>query len=182
MKTYRFKSQGLVAVILVCGSLLLSGRVWSAQVQGLVNMDGAILETPCDIAIGDANQSVRMETVPLSQIIEQGYGPEQNFVIRLVHCVLPKVEADDVTQRRFTVTFDGDRDLGHFGVTGSARGVALMIRNRQGTVAVPGRALPSVSLNKGEMALDYTMALVANQEVPRAGDYRSSIRFQVDYY
>ncbi|SIR20544.1 fimbrial protein [Aeromonas hydrophila] len=182
MKMYRISSQGLVAFILACGSLLLSGRVCSAQLQGLVNMDGAILETPCDIAIGDTNQSLRMEAVALSQLIEQGYGPEQPFAIRLVHCVLPKVEVDSAVQRRFTVTFDGDRDLGYFGVTGSARGVALMIRDRQGSVAVPGRPLPSVVLQADDMTLDYTMALVANQDAPRAGDYRSSIRFQVDYY
>ncbi|MDX7780552.1 fimbrial protein [Aeromonas hydrophila] len=182
MKMHRIKSQGLVAFILACGSLLLSGRVCSAQVQGLVHMDGAILETPCDIALGNAEQSIRMETVPLSQIIEQGYGPEQHFAIRLVHCVLPKAGTDEPSEPRFVVTFDGDRDHGYFGVTGSARGVALTIRDRQGSVAVPGIPLPSVSLDVDEMALDYTMALVANQDAPRAGDYRSSIRFQVDYY
>ncbi|MBC3379052.1 type 1 fimbrial protein [Serratia fonticola] len=168
----------------MCCALVFSSNALSAGVlgQGRVSMEGAIVETPCAIAVGDRDQGLVMDTVPVSQIVRDGRGPEQDFSIRLVDCVLARVEPGRPDWQRFVVTFDGDSDQGYFGVSGAARGVALMIRNPQGTVAVPGRALPANGLIPGEMRLDYTLSLVSNQDTLQAGDYRSAIRFRMDYY
>ncbi|ALX93542.1 hypothetical protein AV650_08180 [Serratia fonticola] len=80
------------------------------------------------------------------------------------------------------MTFDGDNDRGHFGVNGEARGVALMIRDARGEVAAPGEALQASSMLPGERKLHYTLSLVGNQQTLRAGDYRTAIRFRMDYY
>lgn len=170
--------------LLICGALLLTGSAWCADAQGigLISMNGAILETPCDIAVGDRDQSLIMDTVPLSQIVREGRGPEQDFAIRLVECVLIPKDAAQPNWQRFAVTFDGDSDGGYFGVTGRARGVALMIRDAQGVLATPGNPLPESAITSDEMQLNYTVALVANQEALRAGDYRSAVRFKLEYY
>ncbi|WP_447883596.1 fimbrial protein [Serratia fonticola] len=184
MKWTHDVSPRVVPSLLVCCALVFSSSVLSAGVmgEGRVSMEGAIVETPCAIEVGDRDQGLTLDTVPVSQIIRDGRGPEQSFAIRLVDCVLARVDPTQSDWQRFAVTFDGDSDQGFFGVSGEARGVALMIRNPQGAVAVPGTALPAGPLTPGEMRLNYTLSLVSNQDTLRAGDYRSAIRFRMDYY
>lgn len=184
MKWTHDVSPRVVPSLLMCCALVFSTSAQSAGVlgQGRVSMEGAIVETPCAIEVGDRDQGVVMDTVPVSQIIRDGRGPEQRFAIRLVDCVLARLEPGQPDWQRFAVTFDGDSDQGYFGVNGAARGVALMIRNPQGAMAVPGNALPAGAITPGEMQLNYTLSLVSNQDTLQAGDYRSAIRFRMDYY
>ncbi|MOA61490.1 PAP fimbrial minor pilin protein precursor [compost metagenome] len=57
-----------------------------------------------------------------------------------------------------------------------------MIRDARGEVAAPGDAMPASTFTPGEMQLHYTLSLVGNQQTLQAGDYRSAIRFRMDYY
>ncbi|MBC3250171.1 type 1 fimbrial protein [Serratia fonticola] len=174
----------VVPSLLMCCALTFSGSAVSADVlgKGRVSMEGAIVETPCAIEVGDRDQSLVMDTIALSQLIRDGRGPEKEFAIRLVDCVLARFDTTAPDWQRFQVTFDGDNDRGHFGVSGEARGVALMIRDARGEVAVPGNALQASAIIPQEMQLHYTLSLVGNQETLQAGDYRSAIRFRMDYY
>jgi type 1 fimbria pilin len=174
----------VVPSLLMCCALAFSGSAFSADVlgQGRVSMEGAIVETPCAIEVGDRDQTLVMDTLPVSQLIRDGRGPDKDFAIRLVDCVLVRVDARAPDWQRFQVTFDGDDDRGHFGVSGEASGVALMIRDARGEVAAPGDAMLASAMAPGEMQLHYTLNLVGNQQTLRAGDYRSAIRFRMDYY
>ncbi|WP_431224774.1 fimbrial protein [Serratia sp. L9] len=170
--------------LLMCCALVFSESVFSAGVsgQGRVSMEGTIVETPCAIDVGDRDQSLVMDTLPISQLIRDGRGPEKDFAIHLVDCVLTRLNPAQPDWQLFQVTFDGDRDSNYFGVTGEARGVALMIRDIKGEVAIPGDALPVSVITPGERHLRYTLSLVGNQDTLQAGDYRSAIRFRMDYY
>lgn len=170
--------------LLMCGALLLSAGAFSAETigRGFVSMSGSILETPCDIAVGDRDQALIMDVTPIVDLARQGVGPEKAFSIRLVNCVLPRQEADASAWQRFVVTFDGMRERDAFGVSGSARGVALKIRDARGTVAMPGMPMPGQGLTTSHAQLDYRVAVVANQQPLRSGDYRSAIRFTMNYY
>lgn len=168
--------------LLTCGALLLSASALSAETRGFVSMSGSILETPCDIAVGDRDQALVMDVAPIVDLVQQGRGPEKPFSIRLVNCLLPRQEADASALQRFAVTFDGVRERDAFGVSGSARGVALKIRDADGAVAMPGVPLPGQPLTTRHAQLDYRVALVANQQPLRSGDYRSAIRFTMNYY
>ena len=169
-------------VFFFSGALLLPLKTWGATPQGLVSMRGSIIEAPCDIAVGDRVQSIRMGTIPLERLISQGRGPEQKVAIRLVNCSLWRADTEKPNWQRFTVTFDGERAGEYFGVSGRARGVALLILDQQGKPVIPGTPMPATAINATEMQLDYSIVLVANQGTPRVGDYRSSIRFKIDYY
>ncbi|MEX3003760.1 fimbrial protein [Serratia fonticola] len=174
----------VVPSLLMCCVLAFSGNAVSDDVlgKGRVSMEGAIVETPCAIEVGDRDQSLVMDTLPVSQLIRDGRGPEKDFVIRLVDCALVRFDTTAPDWQRFQVTFDGDNDRGYFGVNGEARGVALMIRNARGEVASPGDAMLASTITPGELQLHYTLSLVGNQQKLQAGNYRSAIRFRMDYY
>lgn len=177
-------SSCVVPSLLMCCVLVFSGSAVSAEDMGhgRVSMEGAIVETPCAIDVGDRDQSLVMGTLPLSQLIRDGRGAGKVFAIRLVNCVLKRLNPAQPDWQRFQVSFDGDSDRGFFGVTGNARGVALMIRDAWGRVAKPGDALLAAAIVPGDMHLRYTLNLVGNQDELQAGDYRSAIRFRMDYY
>ncbi|WP_051506680.1 fimbrial protein [Chania multitudinisentens] len=145
-------------------------------------MAGAIVETPCAIDVGGRDQSLSMGTLPIGQLIRDGRGPKKIFSIRLVGCVLTRIDRTQSKWQRFVVTFDGDNDHGHFGLTGDAHGVALMLHDVMGVKAIPGGAMPANAIAPEEMQLHYTLSLVGNQETLRPGNYRSAIRFKMDYY
>lgn len=170
--------------LLMCCALLFTESAFSSDIarQGRVSMEGTIVETPCAIDVGDRDQSLVMDTLPVSQLMRDGRGPEKDFAIHLVDCVLTRFDLTQSDWQLFQITFDGDRDSNYFGVTGDARGVALMIRDANGAVAIPGDALPIGPILPGESQLRYTLSLVGNQDTLQAGDYRSAIRFRMDYY
>ncbi|EIT7186890.1 MAG: fimbrial protein [Serratia marcescens] len=152
------------------------------QGWGRVNMEGSILDTACAIEAGSRDQSVDMSTLPLSQIIRDGVGVKRPFTIRLINCVRARPDPTLPDWQRFRVTFDGEGHNGLFQVQGSARGVALQITDTQGNIALPGKALPAGDIIPGNMSLNYSLRLVGNQQVLRAGEYRSAVRFKLDYY
>ncbi|WPN65641.1 fimbrial protein [Pseudomonas sp. P9_35] len=162
--------------------LFFIGAEALAQDVGRVDMRGSIVETACAIDISSRDQAIDMATIPLSQIIRDGSGVDQPFSVRLVSCVLPRLGSGLAAWRQFQVTFDGRADSGFFGVDGNARGVALMIADSHGSIAVPGAPLPLADLVPGDKVLNYSMRLVGNNQALRSGNYYSTIRFKIDYY
>lgn len=172
-----------MAPLLLAGSALgtIKSSIAASDAFGRVNMKGAIVETPCAIEVGERDQTLMMGNVPISQIIRDGRGPEKAFSIRLFDCVLSSINPQQPGWTKFQVTFDGDADNGHFKTFGEANGIAMMIRDPQGNIAVPGASLPAGNIIPGDMHLRYRLNLVGNKENLRAGDYRSTIRFMLDY-
>ncbi|MGQ8776491.1 fimbrial protein [Serratia sp. NA_112.1] len=147
---------------------------------GQVNMQGSIIDTACAIAVDSRDQSVDMGIIPLADIIRDGQGRSKPFSIDLVNCVLDRPGKEG--WKHFQVTFDGDPDGGLFGVRGGASGVGLQIADSLGNIVSPGKALPFIDIIPGSMQLNYSLKLVANNDVLTSGDYFSSLRFKVDYF
>lgn len=167
----------LLSVVL-CGTAIaetLMGR-------GRITMEGSIIETACAIEMNSRDQVIEMVTIPVSKIARDGRGIAKPFVIRLVNCTLHRVDPSLPDWQAFRITFDGTPDGDLLGVEGDARGVGLQIKDRRGNVALPGVAMPPAELSPGNKLLQYTMNLVPNRQVLRAGEYRSTVRFKMDYY
>lgn len=148
--------------------------------HGRVNMQGAIIDTACAIAVESREQVIDMEVIPFADVLRDGHGRSKPFSIALVNCVLERPGKPDWHQ--FQVTFDGDRDGDYFGVYGDARGVALRIMDEYGNQALPGKALPLRDLVLGNKVLNYTLTLMPNKRDLKAGAYFSTIRFKLDYF
>ncbi|MBH3259861.1 type 1 fimbrial protein [Serratia marcescens] len=152
------------------------------QGQGRVSMQGAIIDTACAIAVDSRDQVIDMGVVPLADIIRDGQGSRRDFSIKLVNCVLERPHSDKPDWKQFQVTFDGDAEGELFGVRGDASGVALRIIDKMGNIALPGKALPLAAIVPGDLQLDYSLRLVANNHALKSGDYFSAIRFKLDYF
>lgn len=152
------------------------------QGWGRVNMKGSILDTACAIAAGSREQTINMDTVSVGDIMRDGQGTTRNFSVDLINCELSRQDKKLPEWRHFQVTFDGDADGTLFGVNGEAKGVALEITDSLGNKAAPGEPLPLGEITPGTMKLDYTMKLVSNNRVLKAGGYNSAVRFKLDYY
>jgi type 1 fimbria pilin len=152
------------------------------QGWGRVNMVGAIMETACAIDTNSRDQAINMGVVPISQIARDGQGLTRPFSIRLVNCILTRNDKTLPGWRHFQITFDGHADAGLFSVSGAAKGVALQIADVQGNIATPGAPLPFGELRPSEMQLNYSLRLVSNRQVLRAGEYNSTVKFKMDYY
>lgn len=173
-------------VFLMSGFLFFSHGGMAAQLtnshqgEGRVNMQGAIIDTACAIAVESREQTIDMGITPLSDIIRDGHGRTKKFSIELVNCVLERAGKEDWKQ--FSVTFDGESDGGFFGVNGDASGIALQLIDSSGNIVVPGESLPLQDITPGDLQLNYAMRLVANKNTLKSGDYFSSIRFKLDYF
>jgi type 1 fimbria pilin len=149
---------------------------------GRVNMQGAVIETACAIDTNSRDQTIDMSVLPLSQIMRDGQGLTRPFSIKLINCVLDRMDESLPQWRRFQVTFDGRVDNGLFGVDGTARGVALQLADNDGNIVTPGIPSPYLDITEGERELKYSLRLVSNQQILRSGEYTSTIRFKMDYY
>lgn len=149
--------------------------------NGSVAMKGSIIDTPCAIDIDDQAQAVEMGTETTGELIHNGNGPVKAFRIHLINCVLHESLPQRPDWIAFQVTFDGNHDNALFGVT-NATGIGVKIQDSSGNVAIPGIPMPKLPLKPGGQFLDYTLQVVSDRHRLVAGDYRTSIRFKVDYF
>jgi len=149
---------------------------------GIVNMEGAIIDSACAISSESRDQTIDMDTVPTGEIIQEGFGRSKPFSIKLINCELTRPHSSLPGWQYFQVTFDGNVDGKFFGIDGDAKGIALEIKDSQGNSAIPGEAMPMREISHGSMKLDYTMRLVSNKQLLVSGRYKSSIRLKMAYY
>lgn len=147
---------------------------------GRVNMQGAIIDTACAIALESREQTIDMGMIPFPEIIGMEYGKVKKVSINLINCILYRPGGNNPKQ--FRVVFDGDSDGSLFALQGNVAGVFLQIRDEYGNMARPGEALPLASIIPRENILSYAMRLVSNKPQLKTGDYFSSIRFRLEYF
>lgn len=148
--------------------------------HGRVNMQGAIIDDACAISVESSEQTIDMDMIPLAEIIRDGMGRSKDFSIILVRCSTDRQVKS--SEKKFRITFDGERDGELFGVHGEASGVALQITDMNGNVAIPGGAMPLEKMSIENGKLNYTLKLKSNNHTLKAGDFFSSIRFKLDYF
>ncbi|MEL5376842.1 fimbrial protein [Serratia marcescens] len=149
---------------------------------GRVNMEGAIVNAACGLEAASRDQTIDMKILPVEQITRDGHGLTRPFTLKLVNCGLAGENSTNTGRQHFRMIFDGNAEGKNFGVIGDARGVALRIVDSIGTDIYPGVPMSIENTLTKDYRLNYSMQLVANSQVLRAGDYRSAIRFKLDYY
>jgi len=151
------------------------------QGQGRLSVQGSIIETPCAIDIRSRDQSVDMGVTSKSAIARDGRSAAHPFSIWLVNCHLARLDAGLPDWRYFRATFDGHDDNGNFALDGEARGVAVEVADAAGNIAHPGEPLAPGGLTTGDRQLNYILRLVGNRRALKAGDFRTTLRFRLDY-
>ncbi|MBD8162655.1 type 1 fimbrial protein [Erwinia persicina] len=171
-------------ILLQAMSLAAASSVAASQPQGWgrVGMFGAIIETACAIDTLSRDQTIDMGLLPVSQIARNGQSVNHPFSIQLVNCILSKNDKNLPQWQHFQITFDGHRDDQAFSIAGDAQGIALQIADSSGNIATPGKPLPLAELTTNNMLLNYSLRLVSNNRLLRAGEYYSTVKFKMDYY
>ncbi|MBL3523570.1 type 1 fimbrial protein [Serratia plymuthica] len=149
---------------------------------GSVNMEGAIVNAACSIESASRDQTIDMTSLPIEKISRDGHGLTRPFTVKLVNCGLSGDDAVISGRQHFRMTFDGNAEGKNFGVVGEASGIALRIADSIGKEVYPGVPVSIENTLTKDFHLNYSMQLVANSQVLRAGNYRSAIRFKFDYY
>lgn len=164
--------------------MVSGGQAWSTTPVelGRVNMQGSIIESACAIDTQSRDQTIDMNIIPISQIVRDGYGIGQPFSIRLVNCLLGRTDPNLADWQRFQITFDGRADTHGFGIDGGANGLALEITDIAGNIVHPGKASSAKEFTFGEQTLNYTVRLVGNRQLLKAGGYYTTLSFKMDYY
>ncbi|MEN4700026.1 fimbrial protein [Pantoea agglomerans] len=169
--------------VLACWFIFLGADAGAAHPQGYgrVSMRGSIIDTACAIDTQSRDQTVDMGATPTGVIARDGHGAARSFTIRLVNCRLAQPDERGAGWRDVRATFEGLNHNGLFGLNGNTRGVALELTDRHGNIARPGEPLPTGELSAGNQQLDYTLRLVGDRQVLRAGDFRTILRFRMEY-
>lgn len=170
--------------------LFMLGNAWAAPAtpiitnheHGIVNLHGSILITPCAINMADTFQSIELGTETTGEFQHEGVGPGRPFSIHLVNCNLIASETDKPAASWFQLTFDGPKDdTSLFGLEG-ASGAGLEISDDAGHFAHPGEPMPARRMTGHSMALNYMLRLAEDRHPLRAGSYRATVRFKIDYF
>ncbi|NHB98160.1 fimbrial protein [Photorhabdus stackebrandtii] len=181
----RYSAAVVVPCLLMLSCIAVSAAATAprgTQGHGRVSMQGAIIDSACAIDAGSRDQTIELATAPVSQMVHDGQGPMSPFSIHLINCVLTSATLGKSDWHRFQMTFDGMPDGNNFRLYGVARGVALQITDIYGNQAYPGTPLPVGDLQEGHMTLSYAMRLVGNHQLLQAGQYRTTVRFKLDYH
>lgn len=183
-----------MSVILHCCRplFLLSAVAWASGVcaasievnphNGRTTITGTVVSSACTISLEDAWQTVDMGMLPARELNKSGQGQLQKISLHLRACSLERQSAAEM-QSAVRVVFDGPfrDDPTLFAVGGSARGVALKIRDQQGSVARAGERLPAIPVYGSGQGLDYWLQVVTDGAPLSAGDFYAAIRFSLNY-
>lgn len=175
-------SKNIAVAILLVWLTLVPCHVNSAiQGEGKVRMHGAIIDTACAIKAGSQDQTIDMGTISLGRLTRHDDVGSKPFSIKLVNCILERSK-NKINWNFFQVTFDGYAEGALFGVQGDARGIALKIKNSNGTQVMPGKPMPLEEIIIGNKVLNYSMTLTPNNKPLKVGSYSSTVRFKLDYF
>ena len=174
---------------LLIGSTLFISASAANQGNGIVTLEGQIVDSACALDAGSAYQLIEMDPVPVGRLIRDGDSDPHPFTLRLVACTLTRPDPESPGEylpdwQHVRVTFEGltDREGRSFAAQGTSQGVALHITDRQGRESMPGVPMPMMPVTSGDQALHYIVQLVGNNQPMAVGAHRAAVRFRLEYY
>ncbi|STQ90680.1 fimbrial protein [Iodobacter fluviatilis] len=162
-------------------SVLMAGAHAGSQGGGTVTFQGAIVDAPCSVLPGSADQTVQFGSVSSSKLIAGGESAKQNFSIGLEGC-------DISTKNSVEVTFTGLADTNVPALialqNGTAKGAGIGMVDATGKAVVLGVASSLYALTSGGNQLQFNAFLkgtgaTAADVIP--GDFSSMVQFSLNY-
>ena len=160
-----------------------------AQGDGIVTLNGEVIDSACGLELASADQSIEMPPEPIGRLLRNTVGAPHPFQLRLVNCSLTRPDPSRPGEtlpdwQHLRVTFDGarDREGRSFTAFGDSQGVAFHIWDSAGQESVPGVPMGLHPLKEGDMTLDYTLRLVGNGLPLVPGAHLAAVRFELEYF
>ncbi|HGD8002885.1 fimbrial protein [Escherichia coli] len=177
---------------LVAGVVAMAMFSFGAQAnggQGVVNFKGSVIDAPCGIASGSADQTIDFGQISKAALEANGTSVKQNLDIKLVNCSLAKAPAAggaaQAPFKRVTVSFTGTTINGQnneLGTTGKT-GTAIVVSDASGkSVDFTGTAGAASNLQDGDNTLRYSAWVKkATTGTLSEGDFSAVANFNLTY-
>ncbi|MFY0479246.1 fimbrial protein [Achromobacter marplatensis] len=181
---HRFKSAsrpGLLILLIAlnaCVADIASAHAMTAQ----VNMNGAIVTSACSLRVESKDQTVTMAPAVISGLINGEATLQQPFKVQLLNCSPHETQSGATGGNTFTLMFEGTGDRQGYLARGSAKGIAIRIKDSQGKQIVPGVPVQQRLPSSGDLALHYALSLTGTGAALQAGDYQITIRLRMNYF
>jgi type 1 fimbria pilin len=150
--------------------------------KGRVQLLGSIVDSACSIRVGNANQAIDFKPTALSGLVRGATSNQQTLNIYISDCIASNSSADGDPSQRFRLTFESEREGKYFSVQGAARGIALQIKDQQGTLISPGMLLEHNTASADTLMLNYSLTLVGSGHALEAGDYHATIKLSIQHF
>lgn len=150
--------------------------------HGRVGVNGSIVDTACNIATQDIDQTIDMGTIPVSQLINEGHSADISFSVQLENCTLNDIPNHSVW-KDVRITINGEHiHTNLFSLRGEGGGNAeLKIMNSNGVQISPGSVLPAEPITAGKMVFTYYMEIVPNHKLTHTGAFHAVLSYSMEY-
>lgn len=150
----------------------------SAIAETQLAFKGTLVADPCQVATDSEDQEINFAAIASKTFINNQRTLPKPFQIQLMDCDLSLGNS-------VSVTFEGERDLQQqdaFGVTGGAKGVAIVLEDKSGHIIKPGVATMPKSLQSDNTILEY-QAFVQSRAFTEVeeGPFASIVTFSLQY-
>ncbi|WP_075183136.1 fimbrial protein [Pantoea sp. 1.19] len=167
---------------------LLSTQLCAEELlgRGQVSMTGSIAEGACSIDAGSAEQVIDLSPRNLLKgrseaDLDKEMKVSREFIIRLTQCALNDANNPSEAQY-FQIKFSGLGVFGNYGAVGKADGVFFKIEDQFGNAAEPGVILNNSRISSNINELKFTASINSKGKNFLYGNYRSLVRFGMNYY
>ncbi|MNJ39072.1 PAP fimbrial minor pilin protein precursor [compost metagenome] len=168
-------------VCLISGNAIATEPAQKELQKGRVYLAGSIVDAACAIQVGNENQAVILQPTAINNLVNGDVPIQQPLNINITRCVTPGAGATSRSLRPFKVTFEGE-GKNRFEVQGTAKGLAIQIKDGQGKLISPGVAVEDSSLSANNMTLNYSIALVGTGRSLEAGDFHATIKLNIQHF
>lgn len=173
---------------LVAGVVAMAMFSFGAQAngQGVVNFKGTVIDAPCGIASGSADQTIDFGQISKAHLEGNGTSVKKDLDIKLVNCSLAKPNTNPASSfKTVTVAFTGTTvggQLDELGTTGNT-GTAIVVSEAGGKlVKFDGTAGDASNLKEGDTTLRYsTWVKKATNGTLSEGDFSAVANFNLTY-
>lgn len=157
----------------VCAADLFKGRV---------QLTGSIVDKPCTIRMGNANQTVAFNPLALNNLVNGSSSAHQSLSIYISDCMTSKTSQDVAPSQRFRLIFEGQPEGKNFAIQGAAKGIALRIEDEHGKLISPGASIEHNTDTSDRLRLNYSLTLVGSGHALETGDYHATIKLSIQHF
>ncbi|MBB7356178.1 fimbrial protein [Escherichia coli] len=174
---------------LVAGVVAMTMFSFGAQAnggQGVVNFKGTVIDAPCGIASGSADQTIDFGQISKAHLEASGTSVKKDLDIKLVNCTLAKPNTTPTASfKTVQVAFSGATVGGQtneLGTTGNT-GTAIVVSEAGGKlVKFDGTAGDTSNLKEGDNTLRYSAWVKkATGGTLNEGDFSAVANFNLTY-
>ncbi|MFJ2455908.1 fimbrial protein [Pseudomonas protegens] len=167
--------------------LVIAGSAAAVHAQpplqkGQLQMVGEIFDAACAIQVESQYQTISMVPTPIRGLVSGDASTLQALDIQIVNCGPTNTLSRQSLFNSFSVVFEGEGNDRYFATQGTAKGIAIQIKDINGNPVIPGVPVKGSEVAVTNMALNYSLTLIGSGTSLSAGDYHATIRFGINHF